>query len=188
MKIDTAKIEGYENMSAEEKLAALEEFEYDDNAAELERIRAQLSKANAQAAASKREMNTQKSADDEKIAGLQERLDELEKRDRVNSARARLLGLGVDEIAVGSMAEALADAKLTDENADAFFAGLKKHIDGVAKKAKSDAMTGAKEPQGGGSGDGGGMTLEQFRKLSAEERVKYSCENPADYEKLYGGN
>lgn len=188
MKIDTTKIEGYEGMTAEEKLAALEGFEYNDNAAELERVRNQLSKANAEAAKNKRDMSIRKNADDEKIAGLQARLDELEKRDRVNSARARLLGLGVDESAVGPMAEALADANLSDEHADSFFAGLKKHIEGVAKKAKSDAMTGSKEPQGGGSGDGGGLTLEQFRKLSAEERVKYSREHPADYDKLYGGN
>ena len=35
-KIDTSKIEGYDSMSAEDKLKALEEYEYEDNADELE--------------------------------------------------------------------------------------------------------------------------------------------------------
>ena len=34
-KIDTSKIPGYAEMSAEDKLKALEAFEYDDNAAEV---------------------------------------------------------------------------------------------------------------------------------------------------------
>lgn len=168
MKIDTTKIEGYEGMTAEEKLAALEDFEYDDNAAELERIKAQLSKANAEAAKNKRDRDTQKAADDEAMTELKERLAELEKQDRVNSARARLLTLGVDENAVGSMAEVLAEAKLSVEAADNFFAGLKKHIDGVEKKAKSDAMTGTKDPQGGGSGSG---TVDYSKKIEEAQAV-----------------
>ena len=36
-KIDTSKIEGYQDMTAEQKLAALEGFEYEDNSAELEK-------------------------------------------------------------------------------------------------------------------------------------------------------
>ena len=82
MKIDTTKIEGYEGMTAEEKLAALEGFEYDDNAQELERVRNQLSKANAEAAKNKRDRDTQKAADDEAMTELKTRLAELEKRDR----------------------------------------------------------------------------------------------------------
>ena len=53
-KIDTSKIEGYADMSAEDKLKALEAFEYEDNAAELERQKNALSKANSEAAEWKR--------------------------------------------------------------------------------------------------------------------------------------
>ena len=38
-KIDTSKIPGYADMSAEDKLKALEGFEYEDNAAEVERLK-----------------------------------------------------------------------------------------------------------------------------------------------------
>ena len=46
-KIDTSKITGYAEMSAEDKLKALEAFEYEDNAAELEKQKAAVSKANS---------------------------------------------------------------------------------------------------------------------------------------------
>ena len=39
MKIDTGSIEGYAEMTAEQKLAALEAFEYEDNSSELERLK-----------------------------------------------------------------------------------------------------------------------------------------------------
>ena len=43
-KIDTSKITGYAEMSAEDKLKALEAFEYEDNAAELDKQKAAVSK------------------------------------------------------------------------------------------------------------------------------------------------
>ncbi len=43
-KIDTSKIPGYAEMSAEDKLKALEAFEYDDNAAEVERLKGAVSR------------------------------------------------------------------------------------------------------------------------------------------------
>ena len=49
-KIDTSKITGYAEMSAEDKLKALEAFEYEDNVAELEKQKAAVSKANSEAA------------------------------------------------------------------------------------------------------------------------------------------
>lgn len=56
-KIDTNLIEGYADMTPEQKLAALEGFEYEDNAVELERQKNALSKANSEAAEWKRKHN-----------------------------------------------------------------------------------------------------------------------------------
>ena len=51
-KIDTTKIEGYESMTAEQKLEALTayEFEEEQGDSEVERLRSSLSKANKDAA------------------------------------------------------------------------------------------------------------------------------------------
>lgn len=152
MKIDTSKINGYGSMTAEEKLAALESYEYEDNLQTLETLKNQLSKANSEAAKNKRERDSQKADDDRAMSELKDRIAELEKRERVSAAKARLLSLGIDESAIAPMAECLADAGLTDEAANTFFNGLKKHIESVEKKAKSNAMTGASAPQGGGQG------------------------------------
>ena len=33
-----------------------------------------------------------------------------------------------------------------------------------------------------------GMTIEEFRQMSPQERYDYSVSNPDEYKKLYGGN
>ena len=65
-KIDTSKIEGYANMTPEQKLAALEGFEYEDNSAELEKQKNALSKANSEAAEWKRKHNALLSEEEKK--------------------------------------------------------------------------------------------------------------------------
>ena len=72
-KIDTTKIEGYADMTAEQKLAALEAFELpDNNSAELERLKNAVSKANSEAAEYKKQLRAKqtdaeiKAAEDEK--------------------------------------------------------------------------------------------------------------------------
>ena len=58
MKIDTTKIAGYAEMSAEEKLKALEEYEIEtphDNGDEVTKLKNALSKANSDAAEWKRQ-------------------------------------------------------------------------------------------------------------------------------------
>ena len=79
MKIDVTKIEGYENMSPEEKLAALEAFEYEDNASELERYKNAVSKANSEAAEWKKKHNALLDADSQAKQEQEEELANLRK-------------------------------------------------------------------------------------------------------------
>ena len=65
-KIDTSKIAGYAEMTPEQKLAALEGFEYEDNLAELEKQKNAVSKANSEAAEWKRKHNALLSEDEKK--------------------------------------------------------------------------------------------------------------------------
>ena len=82
-KIDTSKIEGYESMTAEQKLAALEAFEYNDNAEELEKQKAAVTKANKEAAEHKRKLQ-EKQSDEEKKA--QEEAEERERIQKIGRA------------------------------------------------------------------------------------------------------
>lgn len=185
-KIDITKIEGYDTMTPEQKLAALETYEYDDGSGALKTIREQLSKATGDAAKYKRELEQSKKSSDDEMTKLQNRLAELEKRGRIAAARARFMAIGCTEESAKDMAECFGDVTLDDSVADRLFDGLKKHFDEVRKKAKSDAMTGVSKPKGGSEQKA--MTLEEFRKMSADERAEFAHKNPEDYERLYGGN
>ena len=87
MKIDTSKITGYAEMSAEEKLKALEEFEIEtptDNGDEVTKLRNALSKANSDAAEWKRQFREKQTE--------QERA-EAERAEREKAVEEELRGL-----------------------------------------------------------------------------------------------
>ena len=48
VKIDTSKISGYSEMSIDDKLKALESYEYDDNLSEVERYKNAVTKTSAE--------------------------------------------------------------------------------------------------------------------------------------------
>ena len=85
-KIDITKIEGYAGMTPEQKIAALEAFEFEDNSSELERYKNALTKANSEAAEWKRKHNDklseeeqQKQASEEELTALRNTVAALQK-------------------------------------------------------------------------------------------------------------
>ena len=190
MKIDVTKIEGYENMSPEEKLAALEAFEYEDNASELERYKNAVSKANSEAAEWKKKHNALLDADsqakqeqEEELANLRKEVEDMRKDKAVSTYKAKFLGLGYDETLADETATALAEGDM-----EKVFANQKKHLDTHEKTIKSDLLKKTPTPPAGDGGDT--MTLEKLRKMSSQERYEYSTKHPEEYKKLYdnGGN
>lgn len=102
MKIDTSKITGYAEMSAEEKLKALEEYEIEtpkDNTAEVNNLKEALSKANSQAAEWKRQFREKQTE--------QERA-EAERAEREKAVEEELRGLRRDKTVSGYVASCLA--------------------------------------------------------------------------------
>ena len=102
-KIDTTQIPGYAEMSAEDKLKALEAFEYDDNAAEVERLKGAVSKANSEAAGWKKKHNElltederKKQEDADALANMKKELDELRKDKTISEYKAKLIAQGYD--------------------------------------------------------------------------------------------
>ena len=188
MKIDVTKIEGYENMSPEEKLAALEAFEYDDNASELERYKNAVSKANSEAAEWKKKHNALLDADsqakqeqEEELANLRKEVEDMRKDKAVSTYKAKFLGLGYDETLADETATALAEGDM-----EKVFANQKKHLDTHEKTIKSDLLKKTPTPPAGDGGDT--MTLEKLRKMSSQERYEYSVAHPEEYKRIYGGN
>ena len=120
MKIDTAKIENYAEMTAEEKLAALEAYEFEAPAPketdEVTKLKTALSKANSDAAEWKRQFREKQSeaerAEAERKEHEQAVEDELRtlRRDKtVSGYVAQCLALGYDKDLALTAAEAMAD-------------------------------------------------------------------------------
>lgn len=187
-KIDVSQIEGYAEMSAEEKLKALEELElsepdysgyikkevFDKTASELaEKKKALKEKMTEDEAAKQKEK--------EEREKLQADYEKLLRESTVSKNKAKLLALGYEEKLADETAEAMADG-----DSEKVFANQKKHLEAVEKKVRADALKDTPKPAP--DGDSKTMTLEKFRKLTPAERLTFSTEHPEEYKELYGGN
>lgn len=183
-KIDTSTIHGYAEMSAEEKIAALEGFEYADLSGEVERYKNAVSKASADAADWKRKYN-EKLTDEERKqqeAGQKDELiAQLQRRIAISDNTAKYLALGYDAALAAQTAEAMADGNL-----EVVFANQQKHLQAYEAKVKAELVKGTPKPTGGGGIKT--VTREDVRKMSPEERLKFYQEHPEEYKQIYGGN
>lgn len=152
-KIDTSKIEGYAEMTPEQKLAALEGYEYEDHSEELERQKAAVTKANGEAAEWKRkhtallsEDEKKKQEDADKLASMEKELAELQKGKVVSDYKAKFVAQGYSEELADETAKALADGDMTK-----VFANQQKFLADYAKGVKAEALKGTPKPPAGGS-------------------------------------
>ena len=186
-KIDVSKIEGYAEMTPEEKVAALEAHEYDDLSAEVEKYKNAASKANSEAADWRKKHNAllseeeqKKQATEEELTALRAKVEAMEKEKLIATHKAEFIAMGYDE----SLAEASAKA-LVDGDTAKVFANQKKFLEAHDKSIKAELLGDTPKPPAGG--EGSGMTLEKFRKLSPQERHDFSVNHPEEYKELYNG-
>ena len=119
MKIDTSKITGYTEMSAEDKLKALEAFEFEEtkpDSGETDKLKAALSKANSEAAEWKRQFREKQTEQEraeaeraEREKAVEEELRGLRRDKTVSGYVAQCLALGYDKDLALRAAEAMAD-------------------------------------------------------------------------------
>ena len=179
MKIDTTMIEGYDKMSPEEKLAALEKYEYDDGSAEIQRLKSANTKASNEAAEYKRKYKEKLSEEEKKAQEAAEKQEQMEKelerlrlKEKVSDHKAKLLADGYDEALAQSSAEALAKG-----DTDTFFDNQKKFITAHDKAYKKQLMNENLEP--GGGDPPAPKTKEEIMKIKdASERQQAIMDNP----------
>ena len=188
MKISTEKIEGYKDMTLEQKLAALETYEVDEPDYSGYVLKETFDKTASELANTKKQLREKMSAEELKAKEDAEKWDELIKeRDAllrektIAGHKANYLALGYEEKLATETAEAMANGEL-----DKVFANQKKHIEAVEKKIRADVLKDTPKPEGGKGSDE--ITKEKFSKMSITEQYKYSIEHPEEYKKLYGGN
>lgn len=192
-KIDVGSIDGYADMTAEEKLAALESYEYDDHsedAADLEKYKDAVTKANHEVAEYKKQLKAlqdqQKAGsgkDADTIKQLQEQVAELTRQNTIASYTAQFAALGYDAELAEDTAIATADGDVAK-----VFENQRKFLENHDKDVKADILKQTPKPGQGGTGKPApAMTLEKFRKLSQVEKMKFAAEYPEEYQKLYNG-
>ena len=143
-RIDITKIEGYDSMSAEEKIAALENYEVDDTPdnTEVEKYKKLLTKANTEAADYKRKLNEklteQEKAEAERAEAekaTQEELKQLRAEKRVSVYTTKLVEAGYDTVTAKTMASSLPDG--LDDN---YFASQKTFLENKTKEIEANAL------------------------------------------------
>ena len=188
MKISTEKIEGYADMTLEQKLAALEAYEVDDPDYSGYVTKEMFDKTASELSNTKKQLREKMSADEIKAKEDAEKMEEIVKeRDallrekNIATNKAKFLSLGYDENLANDTAEAMVNGEL-----DKVFANQKKHLEAVEKKIRADVLKDTPSPEGGNSSET--ITKEKFLKMSTAEQYKYSVDHPEEYKKLYGGN
>lgn len=182
MKIDTSKIENYENMTPEEKLAALEAYDPEKDGyvakAVLDKKASEASELSKQLKARMTEDEAKAAQEAEEKAKMLARIEELERERAVNSYANAYLAMGYDEKLAKSTAEAMAKGDM-----DTVFANQKVFTEGREKALKAELLKSTPTPPAGGAD--GGMKKEDFMKLSLEEKQQFAVENPEAYANLY---
>lgn len=188
-KIDVTKIAGYAEMTAEQKLAALEAFEYEDNSTELERLKNANSKANSEAAEWRRKHNALLDEDEKKKQeeaeareAMMKELEELRKASSTSAYTAKYLSLGYTEELAADTARALVEG-----NMDKVFANAEKYKAEIEKQVRASVYKDSPRPEGGTSRTKA-ITKEQFDNMDYSERLKLFNENKDTYNELMGGN
>ena len=126
------KIENYENMTAEEKVAALEAYEPDMSGFV---TKAQLDKVASEAASYKKKLREKMTAEEEKAAreaeertALQQRVEELERERTIHNYTTSFLTMGYGEALAKETAEALVSGEM-DRLAERQLPDLSSHIE-----------------------------------------------------------
>ena len=182
MRINTTLIEGYDNMSAEEKLKALEEYEFDTSGLVDKKLFDKTSselanyKKKYQETLSEEERN--RASREEELQKMQEELASLKKDKALADSNAQFLSLGYEEALAKQTAQAFVDGDMAK-----VFQYQKQHQENLEKKFKTDLLKGTPQPKVGNEPKA--MTKEDLRKMSLQERLKFAQENPDVYKEIY---
>lgn len=179
------EIENYENMTLEEKLAALEAYEPDMSGFV---SKATFDKTASEAATYKKQLREKMSEEEAKAAkdaeekaALIARLEELERDKAVSEYVTSYLAMGYEEKLAKSSAEALAKGDMAT-----VFANQKTHAENKEKALRTELLKQTPPPPAGGAPTG--VKKEDLAKMSLVEQQKFYAENPEQYKEIYGGN
>ena len=178
-----------EGITVEEIETALADVEIPaDQSAEIERLKAALSKSNSENAEWKKKHRDALSEEERKAQEVADRMKQLEEQNAallresgVAKHKAKFLAMGYDETLASDAATAMVDG-----DTEKLFSYQQKHQEALEKKIRADALKSTPKPVP--DKRDGAVTLEDLRKMSTQERLEFSQKNPDEYKTLYGGN
>ena len=178
-------IENYDNLTLEEKLAALEAYEPDMSGYI---SKAAFDKTASELAAAKKSLKEKMTQDEqaaaqqaEAFAAMQAELEALKADKAISEYTAQFLGIGYDEALAKSTASALHKGDMAT-----MFANHAKFVAGREKTLKAELLKTTPTPP---AGEGNNKkTKEDFAKMTLAEKQKFATENPEQYKEIYGGN
>lgn len=164
-KIDVQKIAGFDTMTPEQKIAALQGFDFPDPDYSGYVKKDLYDKAASDVAAWKKkhhelltEDERKKQEEAEKWANMEQELAGLKKEKTVSEYKAKLVAQGYDE----ALADATAAAMESGDMATVF-ANSQKFLEGYAKKVVADKLKGT--PRGADGGTGGADGMDYAKKI-----------------------
>lgn len=186
-KIDISKIEGYNEMSAEDKVKALESYEYADTDYTGYVRKDVFDKTASELAQKKKELKEKMSEDEQKAQEDKEAREKLQadyesllRENKISKYKANYLSMGYDSKLADEMAVAMADGDV-----DKLFKNQVKQNEILEKKIKAEIL--ADTPKPNTNNNTKSMTLEDLRKMSPQDRLEFSEKNPEEYKALYEG-
>ena len=190
MKIDVSTIPGYADMTPEQKLAALEAFEFhpESDAAREKHYKDLITKANGEAAAYKKQLQERMSAEEkeklereeaarkaaEEQAEKDRKYEELLKESTITKLTSKYVALGLSEELAAATAKSL-----YDQDTDAMFANMKSFFDAHDKELLANAAKNQPKPGGNAGGDPVGDDVSIAKQLGAA-----AAKNTADAAKV----
>ncbi|MCM1235150.1 MAG: hypothetical protein NC489_34050 [Ruminococcus flavefaciens] len=184
----TKALEGIEFPKADPAPAPGGEGQNPMQSYETEKLKAAVSKANAEAAKLKRELQARMSEEERREAErkakedeVNEKLAELQRAKIVSDTKAQYLALGYE----ASLADRAAEAAADNDHGTLFLV-QKQHQDALVKKIRAEILKSTPKPSGGTQAVPKDLTKEQFANLSYMERLNLFNENPDLYKELNG--
>lgn len=177
MNIDTSKIEGYAEMSAEQKIAALESYTFETDHTgyvkkeTFDKTASELAEWKRKHNALLSEEEKKKLEDEQKYSDLQNELETLRKEKSISTYKASFLSKGYDEELATKAANAMADGNTSD-----LFATLDAFKASIENSAKASALASMKDPKAGSSDEV--MTKEKFLKMPTDKQLAYMADHP----------
>lgn len=179
------QIENYENMTLEEKVAALEAYEPDTSGVV---SKATFDKTASELAAVKKQLR-EKQTDEEakaaeraaKEAEIMAELEALRHEKLVGTYTTSYMAIGYEEKLAKATAEAMAKG-----DTETVFKNQKIHLENREKALRTELLMQTPDPAAGNPT--AVMTKEKLRAMSPQERYEFSVKNPEEYKTIYGGN